>query len=64
MEVLNVKIDGNDEEEIDMDYMVKFEEWLNSEYIDEKTKEELKTLVDEGEIEDRFYQDLEFGESN
>lgn len=61
MEVLNVKIDGNDEEEIDMDYMVKFEEWLNSEYIDEKTKEELKTLVDEGEIEDRFYQDLEFG---
>ena len=61
MEVLNVKIDGNDEEEIDMDYMVKFEEWLNSEYIDDKTKEELKTLVDEGEIEDRFYQDLEFG---
>jgi phosphoglucomutase len=61
MEVLNVKIDGNDEEEIKMDYMVKFEEWLNSEYIDDKTKEELKALVDEEEIEDRFYQDLEFG---
>lgn len=49
----------NEEEE--MDYKLKYEEWLNSEFIDEETKAELRVLTDEVEIEDRFYQDLEFG---
>lgn len=44
-----------------MGYKEKYNDWLNSEFIDEETKEELRGLVDEEEIEDRFYQDLEFG---
>ncbi|MFY9176168.1 MAG: phospho-sugar mutase [Caldicoprobacterales bacterium] len=45
-----------------MEYKVKYEQWLNSPIIDEKTKEELKSIAsDENEIEDRFYKDLEFG---
>ena len=40
----------------------KFEMWLESPYVDEKTKEELKTIEKiDSEIEDRFYKDLEFG---
>jgi len=42
--------------------MKKYEEWLNNEHFDEKTREELKSLAgDHKEIEDRFYTDLEFG---
>src|SRR5659263_25408 len=45
-----------------MTYMKKYEEWLNNEYFDEKTREELKSISnDPKEIEDRFYMDLEFG---
>lgn len=44
-----------------MNYKEKYETWLNSSYIDEVTKEELKSISDEKEIEDRFYRDLEFG---
>jgi len=45
-----------------MTYMKKYEEWLNNEHFDEKTREELKSLAgDHKEIEDRFYTDLEFG---
>ena len=45
-----------------MDYQEVYEEWLNSEYIDSKTKKELKTIKDnKKEIEERFYKDLEFG---
>lgn len=44
-----------------MDYKERMNEWLDSEFIDDETKEELKSLTDEKEIEDRFYRDLEFG---
>lgn len=38
-----------------------YNSWINSGYIDCKTKEELKAIRDEKEIEDRFYKNLEFG---
>jgi phosphoglucomutase len=39
-----------------------YEAWLSDPDIDEKTKEELRELEGQtGEIEDRFYRDLEFG---
>lgn len=44
-----------------MDYLDKYSKWLQSEYIDETFKNELKSIEDEKEIEDRFYKDLEFG---
>lgn len=45
-----------------MDYKKIYEQWLEDEYIDEATKEELKNLTNnEEEIQDRFYRDLEFG---
>ena len=45
-----------------MNYMDKYQEWLNNPYFDKETKEELANLNgDEKEIEDRFYKDLEFG---
>lgn len=45
-----------------MDYMKRYEEWLNSDYFDEETKEELRSIKDdEKEIKERFYKDLEFG---
>lgn len=44
-----------------MDYKNMYNHWLNNPYIDESTKEELKALKDEKEIEDRFYKELEFG---
>lgn len=43
-----------------MSYQEKFNRWLACETVDEATKIELKKL-DEREIEDRFYKDLEFG---
>lgn len=40
----------------------KYQEWLESPYFDEKTKEELRSLEgNDKEIEERFYKDLEFG---
>ena len=45
-----------------MDYKKVYEEWLNSPDFDEETKSELLSIKDnEAEIEDRFYQELEFG---
>lgn len=45
-----------------MDYIKKYEEWLESEEIDEETKEELRKIKDnDEEIKDSFYKDLEFG---
>ena len=44
-----------------MEYRKKYELWINSSSIDEETKEELRAITDEKEIEDRFYKDLEFG---
>ena len=39
----------------------KCESWINSNLIDLKLKKELAKIIDEKEIEDRFYKDLEFG---
>lgn len=44
-----------------MNYRDKLNLWMISDYIDDKTKNELKNIKDEKEIEDRFYKDLEFG---
>lgn len=45
-----------------MDYKQKYEEWLNSSFIDEADKEELRAIADdEKEKEERFYTDLAFG---
>lgn len=42
--------------------MEKYEEWLNNDFFDEKTRKELESIKgNKKEIEDRFYQDLEFG---
>jgi len=44
------------------DYKKIYYDWLNSSYIDEKAKEELKSIENNPEeIEERFYKDLEFG---
>ena len=44
-----------------MNYKEKYNTWINSDIIDEETKNELKSISDEKEIEDRFYKDLDFG---
>jgi len=45
-----------------MDSNAKFRFWLENNYFDEKTREELKKIKDDAkEIEERFYKDLEFG---
>ncbi len=44
-----------------MGFRDKYNYWLEDDYFDKATKEELKNLTDEKEIEDRFYQDLSFG---
>ena len=42
-----------------MNYKETYESWLS--WADEDTKKELLSLSDEKDMEDRFYQDLEFG---
>lgn len=45
-----------------MDFLKKYNEWLDDENIDNETKAELKSIEgDTDEIKDRFYTDLEFG---
>lgn len=45
-----------------MDYLAQYQTWLDAPYIDEASKEELRSLQGQDkEIEDRFYRDLEFG---
>lgn len=45
-----------------MTYFQKYKQWCESEYFDDKTKQELDSIKDdEKEIQDRFYKDLEFG---
>lgn len=44
-----------------MNYLEKYNSWLNSDLIDNKTKKELKSIRNNKEIEERFYKDLEFG---
>ncbi len=43
-------------------YKDKYDLWMNSEFVDEETKEKLRSIADDPkELEDRFYKDLEFG---
>ena len=45
-----------------MNYLEEYKKWIDSSFIDEDTKNELKSIEnDEKEIEDRFYKNLEFG---
>lgn len=45
-----------------MSYMDDYKFWLEDDYFDQATKDELKAIEsDEKEVEDRFYKDLEFG---
>ncbi len=45
-----------------MNYQEKYEQWLNSPYLKEEDKEELRSIAgDKDEIIDRFYKDLDFG---
>ncbi len=44
-----------------MNYREKYQSWIDDPFFDDETTAELKALTDEDEIEDRFYQDLEFG---
>ena len=44
-----------------MDYKASYQQWLESDMIDEAIKAELSGITDEKEIEDRFYKNLEFG---
>lgn len=42
-------------------YKEKYQSWVDSDFLDNAEKEELRNIIDEKEIEDRFYKDLEFG---
>ena len=42
-----------------MNYKDRYHDWMS--WADDKTKDELRSLTDEKDIEDRFYKDLEFG---
>ncbi|MGI6176067.1 MAG: phospho-sugar mutase [Christensenellales bacterium] len=44
-----------------MDYRKMYERWIESPALDAESRNELLSLHDEKEIEDRFYMDLEFG---
>ncbi|MDP4177100.1 MAG: phospho-sugar mutase [Bacillota bacterium] len=44
-----------------MSYNEIYKKWIDSDIVDENTKNELLSIKDEKEIEDRFYKDLEFG---
>ena len=45
-----------------MNYLEEYKKWCESPEFDEETKKELLAIKDDGkEIEDRFYQELEFG---
>ena len=45
-----------------MSYMDELNFWLNDDYFDQKTKDELLAIRNnEAEVEDRFYKELEFG---
>lgn len=45
-----------------MTYLDQYKLWIESEYFDENIKKELLEIMDnQGEIEDRFYRELEFG---
>ena len=42
-----------------INYKENYNKWLEDNFFDEETREELSNLIDEKEIEDRFYRDRE-----
>ncbi len=44
-----------------MEYKTRYEQWMNDDFFEIETKQELSLIVNEKEIEDRFSCDLEFG---
>ena len=44
-----------------MSYEDKLKQWLDSEFVSDEFKHELRSITDEKELEDRFYTELEFG---
>ena len=44
-----------------MGYLAVYNNWINDNFFDEDTREELGCITFEKEIEDRFYKELEFG---
>ena len=42
-------------------FLQKYNEWINSNVINEEIKKELIEIKEDKEKEDRFYKDLEFG---
>ena len=44
-----------------MEFLQKYKQWINSDIITEEIREELNSIKEEKEIEDRFYKDLDFG---
>ncbi|AFM41903.1 phosphomannomutase [Desulfosporosinus acidiphilus SJ4] len=44
-----------------MSFQDQYQIWSENSYFDEETRQELRQLTDQHEIEDRFYKDLEFG---
>ena len=44
-----------------MEYKEEYKKWTEDVFFDEKTRQELLEIQDEGDIEDRFYKTLEFG---
>lgn len=44
-----------------MNFRERYNYWLENDFFDKESKEELRAITDEIEIEDRFYQDLAFG---
>ena len=45
-----------------MNYLEEYRKWMDSSFIDEETKKELKNIEnDPKELQDRFYKNLEFG---
>ncbi|MGM0214831.1 phospho-sugar mutase [Enterococcus sp. AZ109] len=44
-----------------MEYLKKYEQWINDSFFDADTQRELLGIKETSEIEDRFYKELEFG---
>ena len=44
-----------------MEFLQKYKQWIDSDIITEEIREELNSIKEEKEIEDRFYKDLDFG---
>src|SRR5699024_11456967 len=54
--ILSIVFGGN------MEYQELYESWLNDDFFDKETREELLSIKgDYDEVRDRFYKNLEFG---